>query len=274
MWTFRFPVIQQSSPAALVVKTLQDVLGNRIRDFTYVDFCAGAGGPTPYIERDLNEQLGQSTKNQNGHTDGESGGIVENRGVDFVLTDIAPHLEAWEEAAKKSDNIRFISTPVDAANAPPDLLKSLSNSDGLSDKKVFRLFNLAFHHFHDPLAERILRNSIATSDGFGIFELQARTISSFIIITLILPLMLLITPFYFWNNPGHLFFTYIVPIVPLVMVFDGYVSSLRTRNPEEIMKLMPKGEDVKGWKFKSGSACHTWPFGEMTWFIAFKEPES
>ena len=273
-------MIQKTSPAALVVKTLQGVLGSRIRDFTYVDFCAGAGGPTPFIESDLNAQLGVSTaKDQNGcyrDTSGEkpSGVYVEDRGVEFVLTDIAPHLEAWEEAAKKSDNIRFISTPVDAANAPPDLLKQVSNSSGISKKKIFRLFNLAFHHFDDPLAENILRNSIATSDGFGIFELQARTLSSFIIITLILPLMLLITPFYFWNDPVHLFFTYLVPIIPLVMTFDGYVSSLRTRTPEEIMEMMPKGEDVKGWKFRSGSACHTYPFGDMTWFIAIKEPKN
>ena len=258
----------------LVASTLQEVLGDRISEFTYVDFCAGAGGPTPFIEKDLNLRLKtslESVKSGDAINGGYYGDDETNatNGVDFVLTDIAPHLEAWEEAAKKSDNMHFISTPVDAANAPPDLLRSLPA--GERGGKVFRLFNLAFHHFDDPLAKRILHNSIATSDGFGIFELQARTFSSLLTVSLIWPLMLLITPFYFWRSPGHLFFTYVIPIIPFVLVFDGYVSSLRTRSTQEILALMGKKGDVKGWEFGSGSECHTYPTGEMTWFIGLRK---
>ena len=247
------------------------MLGDEISEYTYVDFCAGAGGPTPFIEQDLNSRLQVSRKHGNLEytRSDEHRELDVGNGVDFVLTDIAPHIEAWEEIFKKSDNMHFISTPVDAADAPLDLLSSLPN--GGKGGKVFRLFNLAFHHFDDPLAKRILHNSIATSDGFGIFELQARTLSSLITISLIWPLMLLITPFYFWRSPGHLFFTYVVPIIPFVLVFDGYVSSLRTRSTQEILRLMGNKGDVKGWRFGSGSECHTYPTGEMTWFIGLKE---
>ena len=78
----------------------------------------------------------------------------------FVLTDLHPHIKDWTEAVKKSPNLSFISKPVDAANAPKDLIKK----DG---KKVFRLFNLAFHHFDDELGKDILRNTLETADGFG-----------------------------------------------------------------------------------------------------------
>ena len=167
--------------------------------------------------------------------------------------------------------MHFIPTPVDAANAPSNLLANLPNGSS-ENPKIFRLFNLAFHHFDDPLAEKILQNSIATSDGFGIFELQARTFSSFLTITLIWPLVLLLTPFYFWRSPGQLFFTYIIPIIPFVLVFDGYVSSLRTRTAEEIVALMDKRSNMEGWQFGNGSECHTYPIGEMTWFIGVKKP--
>lgn len=84
-------------------------------------------------------------------------------------------------------------------------------------------------------------------------------------------LMFLITPFYFWRSPGHLFFTYIIPIIPFVVFFDGVVSSLRTRSAEEIQDLMKKcGANCDGWTVKSGQEQHTWPTGYMTWFIAVK----
>jgi len=82
----------------------------------------------------------------------------------------------------------------------------------------------------------------------------------------------LITPFYFWRSPGHLFFTYIIPIIPVVVVIDGIISSLRTRSPEEIQDLMKKcGASMDGWTIKSGQEQHTFPTGYMTWFIAVKK---
>lgn len=167
-------------------------------------------------------------------------------------------------AAAKSANLRYVTRSVDAGDAPRDLGQG-------QGKKVFRLFHLAFHHFDDGLGRRILKNTLATSEGFGIFELQGRTLSSLFTVSMMWPLLLLITPFYYWRSPGHLFFTYIVPIIPFVLVFDGYVSSLRTRTPEEFFTLMEGMEEVEGWRFRSGSELHTWPTGEMTYFIGVRE---
>jgi hypothetical protein len=85
-------------------------------------------------------------------------------------------------------------------------------------------------------------------------------------------LMFFISPFYFWRSPGHLFFTYIIPIIPFVLVFDGYVSSLRTRSSEEIQALMKGcGASTDGWTIKGGEAQHTWPTGYMSYVIGVKE---
>lgn len=85
-------------------------------------------------------------------------------------------------------------------------------------------------------------------------------------------MIMFITPFYFWRSPGHLFFTYIIPIIPFVLVFDGYISSLRTRSAEEVQALMKEcGASCDGWTVRSGHEQHTWPTGYLTWIVAIKD---
>lgn len=169
LWTFRAPLIQKASPARLVATTLYRILSGNVTDYTYIDFCAGAGGPTPFIEKDLNTQLSSHTSSTSFTTGSQSNGLImrsprntnsNNDAVNFVLTDIHPHIPDWTEASKRSENLSFISESVDAANAPTHL----NFRDG---RKVFRLYNLAFHHFDDELGLAILRNTLETAEGFG-----------------------------------------------------------------------------------------------------------
>lgn len=96
-------------------------------------------------------------------------GDDRNGKVQFVLTDLHPHIPDWTEASKRSENLNFISESVDAANAPRDLLKNINGeANGVhGETKVFRLYNLAFHHFGDELGGDILKNTVETADGFG-----------------------------------------------------------------------------------------------------------
>lgn len=161
------PVLQKTSPAQLVATTLRRVLRGSITNYTYVDFCAGAGGPTPFIEKDLNTQLTLDRHHSSQAANGDKINPSEGTGaVEFVLTDLHPHIPEWTKAVKKSENLSYVSEPVDAANAPTDLL-------GRGSKKTFRLFFLAFHHFDDPLAREILRNTLQTADGFGFVVFSA-----------------------------------------------------------------------------------------------------
>jgi hypothetical protein len=150
------------------VSTLYRTLSNNVIDYTYVDFCAGAGGPTPFIEKELNAQLSFRLSSSptydimsNGHTNRSSQQEeAKSSAVKFVLTDLHPHIPDWTVAAKKSENLNFISEPVDASNAPAHL-------NGQNGKKIFRLYNLAFHHFDDDLGSAILHNTLETAEGFG-----------------------------------------------------------------------------------------------------------
>lgn len=103
----------------------------------------------------------------------------------FVLTDLWPNPEAWKIAARRSGGgVRFISEPVDAGKAPGKevLLGAARGYEGESEKeekkgeygvgeevegrKVFRMFNLAFHHFDDEGAKRLLGDAMG-SDAIG-----------------------------------------------------------------------------------------------------------
>jgi hypothetical protein len=168
-WTFRVPLLQKASPAQLVASTLYGTLNAQVTSYTYVDFCAGAGGPTPFIEKDLNAKLDSRVSsspyatppNDRCLTPRSPRIVAEPAGaVKFVLTDLHPHIPDWTEASKRSEYLSFVSEPVDAANAPT----TLNSMDG---KKIFRLYNLAFHHFEDKLGMDILKNTTETADGFG-----------------------------------------------------------------------------------------------------------
>lgn len=149
VWKLRAPILQKQPPANLAASILSRVLGDSVSEYAYVDFASGAGGPTPLIERALNRQIAA----RNDHT----------AAVKFVLTDLKPHPEAWRSLAQKSENLSYVAEGVDAANAPNDLLH---NVDGVQGTKIMRLFSLAFHHFDDDLAARILDNTADTADGF------------------------------------------------------------------------------------------------------------
>jgi len=146
MWIIKLPIIQSYSPAMAAALCLQRLLGSDISRYVFVDFASGAGGPTPEMERVLNAKLSKTNATN----------------VKFVLTDIQPHPAAWDQAAACSDGnyLSSIKEPIDATHF------EISRYPQLKGYKLFRLFSLAFHHFDDALAQRTLRDTVLTSDGF------------------------------------------------------------------------------------------------------------
>ncbi len=192
-WLMRVPLLQRASPAALVADVLRrevlqagggeeaspasassassDDAAASPAPWIMIDFCSGGGGPTPQIERILNAE---------GAEGAEGGG--SGKPTRFVLTDLHPHVDDWAVAAAASPNVRFAPQPVDATAADPaaiieaafpqarkdGLKKSAKDSVSVSAApRTFRLFSLSFHHFDDPLARAILKNTVETSDGIG-----------------------------------------------------------------------------------------------------------
>lgn len=93
-----------------------------------------------------------------------------------------------------------------------------------------------------------------------------------------IPTALIMTLLWFPFDFGMLFFTYVCPLVPFVLVFDGFVSALRIRTFSEVMALagevIPSGSTrhtMSGRnerrEFEYGYRVHTWPLGYINWIV-------
>lgn len=304
-WAMAMPPLQPISPANHVSRILEAELDEaQLSEYVFVDFCAGGGGPTPSIERYFNEGVsedgswgGQRWVGAGGHkqdttkqrktattmtTTPTTTKKKRTKPVHFVLTDLHPHIHNWAHAASSSPNMHYAPQSIDAANAPADLLSTIEPPlfpppSPTNPLKTFRTFHLAFHHFPDALASRILHNTMATSSGFAIFELQDRHLSSFLSVCLLGLGVMVFSPLFAWRwrSPGTLFWSWVIPILPFVLVWDGWMSSVRTRTVEEIQEMMRTcGADeaeVTRWRVRSGRVTHLPPFAEINWIIATKD---
>ena len=116
----------------------------------------------------------------------------------------------------------------------------------------FRTFFTSFHHFDPDNARQILQDAVAKQTGIGIFEVTQR--SSLAILWMILvPLVVwVVTPFIQPFSWKRLVLTYLFPIIPLAIAWDGLVSCLRSYSPEELRDLLG-----------SFKADYEWQIGEV-----------
>lgn len=191
---------------APIAPLLQSMLAST-RSRSIVDMCSGAGGPW----------LGLSRKLQ-----------PDAQVFRILLTDKYPNLRAFQKARTASENlIAFYPDSVDAMNVPGEL-------------QGFRTMFTSFHHFPPEEARAILQDAVDAGQSIGIFEITRRAPST---IALMLPWALMpfiITPLIRPFRLSRLLRTYVVPIIPLVLLFDGVVSCLRTYRPRELREIIQK----------------------------------
>jgi hypothetical protein len=183
-----------------------------------IDLGSGGGGGMIWI----NEELQKS-----------------NPDLKIILTDFYPNTEAFDYTKAQSPNFDYISTPVDARNVPSDL-------------KGLRTQFLSLHHFKEKEAQLILQNAVDAKSPIAIFEAQERSIAS-VIAMIFSPLTVLFTaPFIRPFKLGRIVFTYLIPIVPLFVLWDGVVSSLRTYSVKEMHDLVNllNNKDNFDWEIK------------------------
>lgn len=80
-----------------------------------------------------------------------------------------------------------------------------------------------------------------------------------------------------------LFLTYIIPVVPFIIVLDGLISAWRTRTLSHIrhlaklaaltLSLEGREKDGVGWRWTETRSVHTRPFGRMFAITGRKMPE-
>ncbi len=161
------------------------------------------------------------------------------RGLKIILTDYFPNVPAFERAGKLADNIEYEPGPVDARNVPPGL-------------KGLRTLFLVFHHFKLKDAKLILQNAVDSKSPIAIFEGQERSILSTIAMLFSPITTLLVTPFIRPFKLGRIIFTYLIPIVPIFILWDGVVSVLRTYSVKEMKNLIKDLERNGSYEWRAG----------------------
>jgi hypothetical protein len=190
---------------------------------TIVDLGSGGGGGLLWLNNELKKSFPD---------------------LKITLTDFYPNISAFEFTKTRASNFEFITRPVDARNVPPDL-------------KGLRTQFLSFHHFKPSDAQKILQNAVDSNSPIAIFEAQERSVASLLAMLFSPVTVLVLTPFIRPLKIGRIVFTYIIPILPFIVLWDGIVSSLRTYSVEEMNALVKglEGSEKYQWEInrvKSG----------------------
>ncbi len=212
-------VIAKTKPYAAIVPILVTVL-QRTGTRRILDLCSGGGGPWLWLHP-----------------------VLLERGVDVsvCLTDKHPNLGALVEPSRQTDQaIRYHPQSVDAKRVPDELAG-------------FRTIFTAFHHFRPEHARAVLADAVRHGQGIAVFEATHRSVVA-LLLPLLVPFMVLVmTPFIRPFRWSRLVWSYLIPLVPLVTLFDGLVSCLRTYSVQELRELT-EGLQAKNYE---------WDFGEL-----------
>jgi len=200
--------------AKLLRKRLEQCGAERV-----LDLCSGAGGPWPSLVRDF-----------------ESSGAKLS---EVLLTDKYPPTKMLgiRESASAS-KIHFHAHSVDATQIPEHL-------DG------FRTLFSSFHHLKPDEARGLLQDCASRGRGIAIFEAPARRAITLLSLLLIPPAAWLFVPFRRPFRWSRLLWTYLIPVIPFVLFFDGLISCLRSYSPAELQE-MTKGLATDDYRWEIG----------------------
>lgn len=214
-----------------VVPLIEKVL-LRINSRQIVDLCSGASGPWSHLANQAED-------------------------ISIVLTDKYPNLETFERISAESDGqISFVADSTDATNVPRHL-------------QGMRTIFSGFHHFRPEGAKSILQDAVRKKTAIGIFEFTERRLYTCLFTPISTPaavfvLTLFIRPFRF----SRLFWTYCIPIAPLLIMWDGFISHLRTYSVLELEELVGAIES-REYSWEIGKYQSSLPGVQITCLIGY-----
>lgn len=145
----------------------------------------------------------------------------------IVLTDLYPNEMAARRIGKLHPAISYHPQPVDAGSVSDSLVG-------------IRTMICSFHHMPLPVARRILQDAFEKRQPLLIYEISDNSHPKYLW-WLAFPVnflvALLITPFFRPFSWVRLFFTYVIPLLPLLIAWDGTTSNARTYTREDLQQL-------------------------------------
>jgi len=212
-------VIATTKPYTAMIPILATAL-QRTGTRRVLDLCSGAGGPWFWLHPILAKQ---------------------GLNVSVCLTDKYPNLDTVGQSSRLTDQaVRYHPQPVDATRVPEELTG-------------FRTMFSAFHHFRPEEARAVLADAVRKREGIAVFEATHNSALGWLVVLLVPLMVLLMTPFIRPFRWSRLLWTYLIPVMPLLGLFDGLVSSLRTYSVRELRQVT-EGLNAKD---------YLWEIGEM-----------
>jgi len=189
-----------------------------------VDLCSGGAGPLMDFINGLEKH----------------GALLKK----VTMTDKYPNIPAFAYTSKLSQGrIGYSNASIDASNVPATLpgLRTLFNS---------------FHHFPPTLAKSILQNAVDRREPIVIAEFIERWLA--------LPLLMGLGIFAYITAPfikpfsiRRLLSFWVLPVVPLFIMWDGFVSCLRIYSPQELKELVDDLKNTENYIFDIGLVSST-----------------
>ncbi len=170
-----------------------------------IDLCSGGAGPIPALVDQLKEDGLETTA---------------------VLTDLYPSVSTLEAVASGSGGRVVVhGESVDATQVPDSLTgcRTLCN---------------ALHHFRPGDARQILQNAVDAKQPIAVFDVPERSLPYLLGILFSPILFALACPFLRPFDWRWVVFTYLIPLIPLFVVWDGFVSGLRAYSLTELDEMV------------------------------------
>lgn len=203
-------------------------------------------GPAVPVLRDLLRETGETRIVDLGSGGGGSWGTLAPRlasevpGLSVTLTDLYPNLPALTSVERRVPGVvRVERGPVDATAVPARL-------EGV------RTQFLSLHHFPASVAVSMLRSAVEAGRPIAVFEAQRRDVKHLVQFGLSPLAVLAMTPAIRPFRWGRLLLTYLPPVVPFFVGWDGVVSVLRTWTPDEMRGMAEEADPSRAFRWEAG----------------------
>lgn len=215
---------------APVIPVLMGLL-SRSGSRSIVDHCSGSGGNWEDLLATMNREVSED--------------------VLVTLTDKYPG------NFREHRSIHYHSEPVDVTE------------DVFQTTGVRTIFT-AIHHFDEEQVKKIIANLTATGQPVAIFDGADRNVLIFAGILFLQPLLFAVfTPFFKPFKWTRILYTYLIPLIPLMTIWDGMVSVIRLYSHRRLRELASEANPTYRWT--SGTVRNKLGFN-VTWLTG--EPAS
>jgi hypothetical protein len=206
----------------------------RVGTTSVLDLASGSGEPCTILIASL-EQAGETTPS-------------------FVVSDLFPDVAALKEVAERHPGkIDVVAESVDATNVPEKI------------DRPARTIITAFHHFPPELAKRILADCVAKKRAVFIVEAFPRKVLRLLAVMPAMAVAAFANPFVAREHRAiKLVLTWLIPLIPLLGLWDAVVSVLRVHSESELRAMVEPLGGGFAWEYREVPFA---PLGRATVFM-------